>query len=41
MSSLCLLSFEQVLAQSDDGDDKVNNSNNNVIGQEGDGNEAS
>jgi hypothetical protein len=39
MSSMGLMSFEQSFAQSED--DDVNNSNNNVIGQEGDGNEAS
>ena len=40
MSSMGLVSFEQSFAQREEDDDDVHNSNNNVIGQDGDGNEA-
>ena len=42
MSSMGLVPFEQSFAQRGENDDDiVHNSNNNVIGQDGDGNEAS
>ncbi|MDF0681608.1 MAG: hypothetical protein P0116_11655 [Candidatus Nitrosocosmicus sp.] len=41
ISSMGLMSFEQSFAQNEDEDDNVDNSNNNVIGQDGVGNEAS
>jgi hypothetical protein len=42
MSSFGVMSFEESFAQRDENDNNdVHNSNNNVIGQEGDGNEAS